>query len=141
MSPPWRPAEKGGSPELDGLGNLERRVMEAVWSLEGGATVRDVQALLESSLAYTTLMTTMDRLYKKGLLDRRRQGKAFVYQPLQSREEAHRGRALTLIQRLLQREPRPVLSCFVEAVSECDRELLGELERLVQSRRQGNKRR
>ena len=52
--------------------------MEAVWR-DGELRVRDVHERFQARLAYTTVMTTMDRLYKKGLLERRKEGRAFVY--------------------------------------------------------------
>ena len=55
------------------LGTLERDVMTICWQRDE-ISVRDVCALLASSVAYTTVMTTMDRLFKKGLLERRKSG-------------------------------------------------------------------
>ena len=64
---------------LDGrLGSLERDVLERVWQ-RGESSVRDVCERLEPTVAYTTVMTTMDRLFKKGLLARRKSGRAFLY--------------------------------------------------------------
>ena len=71
------------------LGPLEQRVLDALWARRS-ATVRE---LLENSypeLAYTTVMTTLDRLFKKGLLTRSEEGRAFRYAPRFSREEMHR---------------------------------------------------
>jgi predicted transcriptional regulator len=121
----------------DSLGPLERRVMDHLWHEARPATVRDVRNALGGRLAYTTLMTTLDRLHKKGLLDRRRDGKAFVYSPRLSRGEFHGG----LLRRLLDRalgggaSATPVLSSLVDTVGEHDRELLDQLERLVQRKR------
>ena len=82
-------------------------------------------------------MTTMDRLFKKGLLTRRKVGRAFVYAAAASREEVEGAVANELVQSLLQRdgEPLPVLSSLVDAVSEQDRALLDELERLIREKR------
>ncbi len=69
--------------QLDGvLGPLETDVMEAVWD-RGVATVRDVHAALARNrdIAYTTVMTTMTRLADKGVLNRRRDGLAYIYTP------------------------------------------------------------
>ena len=62
------------------LGPLEITVMELLWE-EGESSVHDVVPKLARPLAYTTVMTTLDRLYKKGLLDRRKSERAFVYSP------------------------------------------------------------
>ena len=74
------------------LGPLEAAVMERLWK-RGSATVRDVVEDLgrTRALAYTTVMTIMTRLHAKGLLERDRDGKTYVYRPAFTREE-HRER-------------------------------------------------
>jgi len=121
----------------NGLGALEREVMAVVWD-HGEVNVRDVCARLGSTVAYTTVMTTLDRLFKKRLLSRRKVGRAFVYQAAATREELEGAVASELVQSLLQRpggEPLPILSSLVDAVSDRDRALLDELERLVREKR------
>ena len=118
------------------LGSLERDVMALVWR-SGDVNVRDACDALGSGAAYTTVMTTMDRLFKKGLLTRRKVGRAFVYRATASRAEIEGAVATELVQSLLQREgePLPVLSSLVDAVSDRDRSLLDELERLIREKR------
>ncbi len=119
------------------LGNLERVVMEEVWQ-RGEASVRDIHAAFEERTAYTTLMTTLDRLHKKQLLARRKDGRAFFYSPRVSREEFEQGIAQDVVGELLARATQgvePVLACIVDAVSDCDRDLLDELDRLVREKR------
>lgn len=124
------------------LGELERAVLEATWSL-GTASVRDMCEALNSRsserpVAYTTAMTTLDRLYKKRLLRRRKSGRAFIYSPRVSREDFDRIVATDMIDALLgagEAGPEPVLACIVDAVSAHDRSLLDELERLVSAKR------
>jgi predicted transcriptional regulator len=119
------------------FGSLERRVLEAVWR-RGEATVAGVREELGNGLAYTTVMTTLDRLYKKGALARRREGRAYVYAPQVPREELERGVAAMLLEGALGRDAddaRRMLSCIVDAVSERDHRLLDELSRLVQDRK------
>ena len=122
---------------LPALGKLEREMMQIIWQ-RGQVSVRDVHDELEGRIAYTTLMTTLDRLYKKGLLAREKDGRAFVYTPRVSPEEFERGIAQDVLDALIGRSPdavEPVLACIVDAVSEHDRELLDELERLVKEKR------
>jgi predicted transcriptional regulator len=70
------------------MGPLERQAMEVLWAHEGEyLRVRDVAEHLDSSLAYTTVMTLLVRLAAKGLLHRRRRGRAYVYRPRISRSE------------------------------------------------------
>jgi len=118
------------------LGALEREVMALVWS-HGEISVRDACVQLGSTIAYTTVMTTMDRLFKKGLLARRKVGRAFLYRASATREEMEGAVAAELVQSLLQRdsEPLPILSSLVDAVSDRDRALLDELERLIREKR------
>jgi predicted transcriptional regulator len=123
--------------DLPGLGHLEQRVMAELWR-GGEKSVRDVQETFAGELAYTTLMTTLDRLFRKGLLARRKAGRAYLYSARLSRGELRQGAALGLLARLLGRDresARPVLSSIVESVSERDRDLLDDLERLVRDRR------
>ncbi len=119
------------------LGALEREVMGAVWT-SGDLSVREACARLDPDVAYTTVMTTMDRLFKKGLLTRRKVGRAFVYRATASRSELEGAVAAELVHSLFRREngePLPVLSSLVDAVSDRDRDLLSELERLIQEKR------
>jgi predicted transcriptional regulator len=119
------------------LGTLEREVMALVWSC-GEISVREACERSGSAVAYTTVMTTMDRLYKKQLLHRRKVGRAFLYRATASRDEIEGAVTAELVDNLLARnadEPLPVLSSLVDAVSDRDRALLDELERLVREKR------
>jgi predicted transcriptional regulator len=70
------------------LGTLERDVMAHLWDAGSAQTVRQVhEALSERGLAYTTVMTVLDRLAKKGVVRQERAGRAFEYSPVQTREE------------------------------------------------------
>jgi len=123
------------------LGPLEREVMEMVWGRQetgGEASVREVYLAFNQRLAYTTLMTTLDRLHKKGLLNRRKAGRAFRYSPRVSSQDFERGIARDVIDTLIEKSEggaEPVLACIVDAVSERDRDLLDELDRLVKEKR------
>lgn len=120
------------------LGELERLLMEQLWD-GGELSVREVHAH-HARLAYTTVMTTLDRLYKKGLLRRRKEGRAFFYAAAVTRQDfaAEMARqALRIMGSYTQRGA--VLSTFVNAVTESDARLLDELERLVQSQRRRQK--
>ncbi|WP_312030180.1 BlaI/MecI/CopY family transcriptional regulator [Actinomycetospora sp. TBRC 11914] len=69
------------------LGELERAVMAQLWSADAPLTVRDVHDRLERELAYTTVMTVLGRLAKKGLVRQERDGKAYRYAAASSREQ------------------------------------------------------
>ena len=121
-----------------GLGKLEREVLNEIWPREE-VSVREVYLAFEKRVAYTTLMTTLDRLFKKRLLDRRKEGRAFLYCALVSPEELEFGIKEDLIDGLLGRGTHgvePVLACIVDAISERDIELLDELDRLIKEKRE-----
>jgi predicted transcriptional regulator len=119
------------------LGPLETQVMEVVWSRADESSVRDVKDLLPGEPAYTTVMTTLDRLYKKGLLSRRRDGRGFVYTAHVSRSDlsSHLIGTVVLASLGTGSAHRPILSAIVEAVGESDAANLDELERLVRLKR------
>ena len=119
------------------FGALEVRVLDALWAREGPQSVRDLQPAFEE-IAYTTLMTTLDRLHRKGVLLREKVGRAFVYRP---RCTADALRSDLANQALLDvfgdraSQLKPILSFFVETVSREDRESLAALEQLIEERR------
>ncbi|GGQ96948.1 BlaI/MecI/CopY family transcriptional regulator [Streptomyces pilosus] len=71
------------------LGDLEAEIMDRLWRWQRPATVREVVDDIneERPLAYTTVMTVANILYNKGWLLRSKQGRAWVYTPVRSREE------------------------------------------------------
>jgi predicted transcriptional regulator len=118
------------------LGPLEQRLLEALWA-RGTATVRDLVECGCEDLAYTTVMTTLDRLFKKGLLTRTEEGRAFRYVPRFSREELHRETAGHAFRQLLDASPASTLplSFLVEILGERDAQLLDDLRKLVERKR------
>lgn len=115
-------AKQPSSPLETAFGPLENRVLEALWARDTAACVRDLQPQFPQ-VAYTTLMTTLDRLYRKGALTRHKDGRAFYYRPTATRPE------------LVSQMARPIISMFVENIGQRDRALLDELEALVRERR------
>ena len=127
------------------LGPLEVELLRFLWQ-RGETTVREVVESGEISGAYTTVMTTLDRLHKKGLLDRRPEGRAFRYSPRQTEQEYNGEVVRGAIRELLGSATSysAPLSFLVEAVSEHDLALLDELERTIERKRreldrEGNK--
>jgi predicted transcriptional regulator len=128
----WHPSETNPQAATR-LGDREREVLEVLWS-EGSATVQQVADGLKTALAYTTVMTTLDRLYKKGLLQRSKQDRAFVYKPAFSKHDMERGRANEMVHRLFSDSSMnqdALLSCLVDAVQSYDTDLLHRLEEKV----------
>ncbi|PTR27745.1 putative transcriptional regulator [Rhodococcus sp. OK519] len=72
-----------------GFGELEAVVMDRLWNRGTASTVRQLfdELAKEREIAYTTVMSTMDNLHRKGWLERERVGKAFSYWPTLTREQ------------------------------------------------------
>jgi predicted transcriptional regulator len=138
----WLKRPSGLSKEsLTQLGSLESEVMDRIWA-RGEISVRDLHQELAGRLAYTTVMTTLDRLYKKGLLQRRKEGKAFLYVPACTEQKYQEQLAGHLFGMVLRenKDSNAVLSCFVETISENDREMLDRLDELVKAKRRALRR-
>lgn len=104
--------------------------------MRGTATVREVLQDRSIWQTYNTVLTTMDRLFRKGLLGRLNEGKAFRYWVRCSPEEIQRRTAVSGLRELLRTERATLhLSYFVEAVGEQDEKLLDELQALVERHR------
>ena len=118
------------------LGPLERQLLETLWS-RGNATVRELIEEEKVTQAYTTVMTTLDRLYKKQFLDRVSEGRAYRYSPRQSADELRRVAAVEGIRQLVGSGDASALplSYLVEALSTHDAQLLDELQVLVERKR------
>jgi predicted transcriptional regulator len=128
-----------GDPIDTAFGVLERDVMNVLWTTEDLA-VRDVQARLARPIAYTTVMTTLDRLFKKGVLVRKASGRAFRYSPALSRPELQARIAGRVLSGMLQGRDEatvPVLSNLVDSVGAQagGAALLEKLEALVRDKR------
>ncbi len=97
-----------------GFGELEQAIMQVVWSAEGPVTGREVVDQLSASrpVVYTTVLTVMDRLARKGILQKRPTGKAHTYQAVQSREAYTARRMASLLG--TGGDPTAVLLRFVE---------------------------
>jgi len=119
------------------MGPLEIAVLEILWS-RGESNVHDVVRRLGRPLAYTTVMTTLDRLFKKGILNRRKIERAFLYSPSLSRSQWEHKRAGDFVAGFLA-VPQPsrelLISCLVEAVGQHDEALLDELEQKIRIKR------
>jgi predicted transcriptional regulator len=121
------------------LGELEAEVMNLLWQ-RPKQTVVEVEERLrcKRQIAHTTVLTTLDRMHRKGLLTREKQGKAFVYAPSYSREQFEQGLAQEVLGALLGGIGEPVLSTFIDLVSEDDTKL-DRLEALIKEKRKGRK--
>lgn len=106
------------------LGDLERAVMDVLWSLGPGedTTVRDVHSRLSEhrDVAYTTVMTVMDRLARKSMVEQRKDGRAYRYSPRASRAEMTADLLRGTLEHLGEKDREPALVAFVEEASPAD---------------------
>ena len=127
-------ATHGGLQVPPPLHELEAEVMEEMWA-RGEASVREVMEALNADAdkerAYTTYMTIMTRLDGKGLLERRREGKADLYSGVYSRDEYRELRADAEVQALVSEFGDVALAHFARQMNQLDPQRLKELRRLA----------
>jgi predicted transcriptional regulator len=117
------------------LGELESAVMETLW-VQSHQTVNEVEERLRNKreIAHTTVLTTLDRMYRKGYLTREKQAKAFVYAPRYTRDEFERMLAQEVLGALIGHFTEPALSTFVDLVSD-EPGALDQLEEKIRAKR------
>ncbi len=120
---------------LDSLGQLQRAVIETIWEL-GEASVHQVREHLNSQkrLAYTTILTTLQKLEKAGWLDHRSEGKSYVYFATTSRDEAGAGSVRGFLNRVFEND---AVAMFQHLISEGDltEDDLTELRKMIETKR------
>lgn len=122
------------------LGELEAEIMELIWQ-NNLTTVRDVYEELrkKKKIAYTTVMTIMGRLAGKGLLQIDKQGTAYIYNPVISKEQFEQETVKRVLDSALDFNNKGVVNYFVEKVkaNQMDEELLSQLEELLKKAKEG----
>jgi predicted transcriptional regulator len=130
-------AGNGTGGELHGFGDLEAVIMHRVWEHGRPVTVRELfdELAAERTIAYTTVMSTMDNLHRKGWLDRVKEGKAYRYTATASREEY----SARLMREALAGggDAEAVLSHFVAQIGSGESEALRSVLRKLHVRRPG----
>jgi len=124
---------------IDDLGELQKAIMETVWDL-GEATARQVQARVgkKNRLAYTSVLTMMQRLERDGWLKHRAEGRTYVYRPAFSREH-ERTRCLKKITDLVfQGDAKLLFQHLIEAKDLTDQDLAA-LRKIIDERRKERK--
>jgi predicted transcriptional regulator len=142
MPKPEKPRLTVFRPEEPGLekmlGTLESQVMQVMWEAPVPRTVQEVRDELEArgkDAAYTTIMTTLGRLYAKGLLRRETQGKAYFYAPQVTRRELTDSVAQQVVSGLVGSFAEPAIAYFVEALEKQAPEKLDALAELLERKR------
>jgi BlaI family penicillinase repressor len=114
------------------FGELEARIMEAIWALDE-ATVHDLCGYLGANCNYKT-MTVANRLVDKGALQRRRRGRAFVYTSVAPRDQFLENVSRQTVAALMKDFGTAAIAGFVDAVDEIEPEQLEALQRLIEDR-------
>lgn len=119
------------------LGRLETLVMDCLWQDALALSVRDVALRLNGPWAYTTLMTTLDRLFKKNLLNREPKGRAFVYRARVSRAELGVRAITTAVSSIGAAAPDRdlAIAALVDAIESHDPRWLDSLDRMVREKK------
>ncbi|UCD48571.1 MAG: BlaI/MecI/CopY family transcriptional regulator [Phycisphaerales bacterium] len=119
---------------LDDLGELQRSVLESVWDL-GEASVHQVRERLNRTkqLAYTTVLSAMQKLEKAGWLDHRAEGKSYIYFATQTREQAGTGSVRRIVKRIFAGD---ALAMFQHLIQEgnLSSDELSELRRMIEKK-------
>ena len=106
-------------------GALEEEVLAVLWRAPVAATPAEVRDAVAGGAAYTTIQSTLTRLWRNGLLERERRGRAFAYRPRLSEAEMTAARMQASLRRV--RDRRAALSRFVDGLSRRDEAALREL--------------
>jgi predicted transcriptional regulator len=119
----------------DKLTPVEWEIMEAVWSLGGGPSVRDIvdHAYPGGEKAYTTVQTIMNTLERKGLLRRRKVGLVNFYRPTRTREQMVRAEMDVLVDRIFGGS-LPALASTLLSREDLDRRELAQIRQLLETR-------
>lgn len=134
--PVFRPRNEGLEKML---GKLEAQLMEILWNADRALNVEETREALAKAgktSAYTTIMTTLGRMYNKGLLAREMIGKAYYYTPRVSQRELTSGVTKQVIDGLLGAFAEPAMAYFVEALSDDYPDKLDTLEAMIRRRKQ-----
>jgi predicted transcriptional regulator len=119
-------------------GELESEVLAALWASGEPMTPADVQRQMKAGLAYTTVMTTLSRLFEKGLVERRRAVRGYAYSPSVREADFAARRFRALLDR--GHDPEAVLQGFVSELSPGEKQTLRALLRSA-DRGRGSERR
>lgn len=124
-----------GRGSIDALGELQKAVMETVWGL-GEASVSQVRDALDRDPppAYTTVLSVMQKLEKAGWLKHRSEGRAYVYLPTRSRDEAGANTLRTFIDRVFRGDPLLMFQHLLDD-EELSPEELAELRKMIDRKR------
>ena len=114
------------------FGPLEAKIMEILWNNEE-MTIKDVQRVLEQEKMtnFNTVMTVMNRLVEKGILQKRSEGRSSLYKPVQSRIDFLNAQSKEMTHELMDEFGNVVVSHMLDALEEVDEDLVAKLEQKI----------
>jgi len=117
------------------LGSVERPVLEALWE-KGSLTGRELYEEVRRSkaLAYTTVLTTVGRMVKKGSVRRKKVDGLYYYEPAMTRTEFERQAASAVIKGIFEISTSHAISAFVDTLSQWDESKLNEIMGIIEKR-------
>ncbi|TQS71854.1 BlaI/MecI/CopY family transcriptional regulator [Ornithinibacillus gellani] len=120
------------------FGPLEAKIMDILWEGDG-KTIKEVQQALEREKAtnFNTVMTVMNRLVDKGILEKRTNGRSSLYQPIQTRSDFLHTQSKDMTNELMDEFGNVVISHMLNAIEEADDDLVAELEKKVKELKKG----
>ncbi|NOZ87266.1 MAG: BlaI/MecI/CopY family transcriptional regulator [Deltaproteobacteria bacterium] len=119
-------------------GDLERALLVLLWEhRDSPCTARDLHDKIakDRNIVYTTVTKVLDRMVEKGLIERRRAGRAFVYNARVNQEQTQRSIVRDALRSVLGKNPRPAVAALVGAIEDVSPELLDELAAQLADRR------
>ena len=129
------------SEKILGLGSLQSEVMELVWAMEEASVAQLVEAIGQRrSVTYTTVLSAVQKLKKKGWLKHRTEGRAYVYRAALQRTDVGRSKLRELLKTAFSGDPRLLLSSLIDEARLSDGEL-AELRKLIDEHRKGTAKR
>lgn len=122
------------------LGELEKQVLQYLWQ-EAPASAKDVYGVFSKSRggSLNTIQSTLDRLFKKELLSREKQGHAWLYSPRIERRQLIAKIITQVAEDLAEHQESGLIAAFASMSEELDSSQLDELEALIEKRRQALK--
>ncbi len=116
------------------LGDLELQIMNIVWDRKRPCSVSEIHETLypENKRAYTTIMTVMGNLYKKGVLKREKEGNAYLYTPAMKKEEVARGVIKKITRGFFKNNVMEFFSCFLKSGDNLKAHEIEELKKKVE---------
>lgn len=118
------------------LGSLEKNIMEVLWT-KGESSGREVFERIKDSrdIALTTVLTVIERLVKKGLVNKEKGDSTYIYKPVSSKEEFSRNVSKDVFKRVMQMSSSDAVASFVDIVANVDPKELDRLSKLIEAKK------